>query len=65
MVSPRTEKAVKKVIALKKNVGAYVDLKSNGNHAITFTDETGVVVVARITLQQIVGKRLKRRKVKK
>ncbi len=57
----RTEKAVKKVMALKANVEGVVLLRPNGNHLIKFFDLDGNSISS-FTLQQIINKRYPKRK---
>jgi len=59
MVSIRTEKAIKKVIAAKEAASGRIDFKKNGNHTIIFDLAEGGG--ARFTLNSIIAKRLKKR----
>lgn len=60
MISTRTEKAIKAVIAAKGDLLGRVDIRKNGNHAVVFYNSDGIGV-ATFTLQSIIGKRLKKR----
>ena len=58
MISTRTEKALKKVMACGVEIVCTFDVKSNGNHIIRFFNYDGDVIAV-LTLRQIIGKRYK------
>ena len=63
-MGPRTEKAIKAVIALKRNGVGQIEYKSNGNHTIAFADHSGALPrpVATFTLKSLIAKRVPKRK---
>ncbi len=64
MIGVRTEKAIKAVIAKGSQVSYRMEIRKNGNHAISFFDADTGVDLAKFTLRQIVEKRLAKTKVK-
>ena len=63
-ISARTEKAIKKAMALKSEAIGTIKIRANGNHTIIIQDQERNVVMT-TTFRQILGKRLKKRGVKK
>jgi hypothetical protein len=60
----RTEKAIKAVIARGDQVSYRIEIRKLGNHSISFYGVADEKLLAKFTLQSIIGKRLKKRKVK-